>query len=42
MVTGRLAGNTAQVIRNAAPSGLGIALLSSNMTRLDARAGLLV
>jgi len=41
-VTGRLSGNTVQVLRKAALAGLGIALLPSTMTRRELRAGLLV
>ena len=41
-VTGRLSGNTVQVLRKAALAGLGIALLPSSMTRREIRAGLLV
>ena len=41
-VTGRLSGNTVQVLRKAALADLGIALLPSTMTRREIRAGLLV
>jgi DNA-binding transcriptional LysR family regulator len=41
-VAGRLSGNTVQVLRKAAPGGLGIALLPSAMTRRELRASLLV
>lgn len=41
-VSGRLSGNTAQLLRKAAIAGLGIALLPSSMTSRELRAGLLV
>ncbi len=41
-VAGRLSGNTVQVLRKAALTGMGIALLPSTMTRRELRDGLLV